>query len=86
MLNSYHTEKLLWLQEVEVKNILENEESFEISIEQPRKTCIWLGKDLPDMEADYVWLPIRFDENGSSAAAFAGLHLIKMRTSNYAQH
>lgn len=40
MLNSYYTEKLLGLQELEVKNILENEESFEISIEQPRKTCI----------------------------------------------
>ena len=40
MLNSYYTEKLLRLQEVEVKNILENEESFEISIEQPRKTYI----------------------------------------------
>ena len=39
MLNSYYIEKLLGLQGVEVKNIQENEESFEISIEQPRKTC-----------------------------------------------
>ena len=39
MLNSYYTEKLLGLQEAEVKNILEKEESYEISIEQPRKTC-----------------------------------------------
>ena len=39
MLNSYYTEKLLGLQGVEVKNIKEKEEFFEISIEQPRKTC-----------------------------------------------
>ena len=39
MLNSYYTEKLLGLQGVEVKNIQEKEENFEISIEQPRKTC-----------------------------------------------
>ncbi|MBQ8818483.1 MAG: hypothetical protein IJZ83_07890 [Clostridia bacterium] len=45
-----------------------------------------LFSDENTSEADYVWLPIRFDENGSSAAAFAGFHLIKMRTSNYAQH
>ena len=38
MFNSYYTEKLLGIQEVEVKNIQENEESFEISIEQPRKS------------------------------------------------
>ena len=30
MLNSYYTEKLLGLQEIEVKNISENEEAFEI--------------------------------------------------------
>ena len=40
MLNSYYTEKLLGLQGVEMKNITENEEKYEISIEQPRKTCI----------------------------------------------
>ena len=40
MLNSYYTEKLLGLQGVEVKNITENEKSYEIAIEQPRKTCI----------------------------------------------
>ena len=40
MLNSYYTEKLLGLQGVEVKNIQEKEESYEISIEQPRKVCI----------------------------------------------
>lgn len=40
MLNSYYTEKLLGLQGVEVKNIQEKEEFFEISIEQPRKECI----------------------------------------------
>ena len=40
MLNLYYTEKLLGFQGVELKNILENEESFEISIEQPRKECI----------------------------------------------
>ena len=39
MLNSYYTEKLLEIQEVEIKNIQEKEEIFEISIEQPRKTC-----------------------------------------------
>ena len=40
MLNSYYTEKLLGLQGVKVKNIQEKEESYEISVEQPRKTCI----------------------------------------------
>ena len=40
MLNSYYTEKLLGLQGVEIKNIEENEERYEIAIEQPRKTCI----------------------------------------------
>ena len=40
MLNLYYTEKLLGLQGVEVKNIEENEEKYEISIEQPRKSCI----------------------------------------------
>ena len=39
MLNSYYTEKLLGIQGVEVKNIQEKEESYEISIEQPRKMC-----------------------------------------------
>ena len=39
MLNSYYTEKLLGMQGVEVKNIQEKEEVFEISIEQPRRTC-----------------------------------------------
>ena len=39
MLNSYYTEKLLGMQEVEVKNIREKAEVFEISIEQARKTC-----------------------------------------------
>ena len=39
MLNSYYTEKLLGLQGVEVKNIQEKEECYEISIEQPRKKC-----------------------------------------------
>jgi len=39
MLKSYYIEKLLGLQGVEVKNIQEKEENFEISIEQPRKTC-----------------------------------------------
>ena len=45
MLNLYYTEKLLGLQGVEVKNIEENEEKYEISIEQPRKSCIcpWCG-------------------------------------------
>ena len=33
MLNSYYTEKLLGIQEVEVKNIQEKEEWYEISIE-----------------------------------------------------
>ena len=40
MLNSYYTEKLLGLQEVEVKNIIDKEESYEIEIEYPRKVCI----------------------------------------------
>ena len=40
MLNSYYTEKLLGLQEVELKNIRENENNVEIEIEQPRKECI----------------------------------------------
>ena len=40
MLNSYYTEKLLGLQEVEVKKIQENEIFFEIEIEQPRKQCV----------------------------------------------
>ncbi|MBO5757915.1 MAG: transposase [Clostridia bacterium] len=40
MLNSYYTEKLLGIQEVEIKNIQEKEECYEISIEQPRKKCI----------------------------------------------
>ena len=40
MLNSYYTEKLLGLQEVEIKKIQENENFFEIEIEQPRKQCI----------------------------------------------
>lgn len=40
MLNSYYTGKLLGLQGVEIKNITEKEEMYEISIEQPRKTCI----------------------------------------------
>ena len=39
MLNSYDTEKLLGLQKVEVKKIQENENFFEIEIEQPRKQC-----------------------------------------------
>lgn len=39
MLNSYYTQKLLGLQEIEVKNILESNECYEISIECPRKTC-----------------------------------------------
>ena len=37
MLNTYYTEKLLGLQEVEVKKIPKNAERYEISIEQPRK-------------------------------------------------
>jgi transposase len=40
MLNSYYTEKLLGLQEVEVKKIQESKKSFEIEIEQPRKQCV----------------------------------------------
>lgn len=40
MLNSYYTEKMLGLQEVRIKNITENQERYEIAIEQPRKTCI----------------------------------------------
>ena len=40
MLNTYYTEKLLGLQGVEVKKIQKNAESYEISIEQPRKMCI----------------------------------------------
>ena len=40
MLNSYYSEKLLGLQGVEIKSIKENEEKYEIAIEQPRKTCI----------------------------------------------
>ena len=39
MLNSYYTGKLLGLQEVEIKNIEEKEERYEILIEQPRKYC-----------------------------------------------
>ncbi len=39
MLNSYYTEKLLGMQGVEIKNITEKEEVFEISIEQPQKMC-----------------------------------------------
>ena len=42
MLNSYYTEKLLGLQGVEIKNIAENEEKYEISIEQPRKNAFVL--------------------------------------------
>ena len=37
MLNLYYTEKVFGLQEVEVKNIHEKEECYEISIEQPQK-------------------------------------------------
>ena len=40
MLNSYYTETLLGLQGVEIKNIEETEENYEISIEQPRRYCI----------------------------------------------
>lgn len=40
MLNSYYTEKLLGLQGVEIKNITESQEKYEIAIEQPRKTCV----------------------------------------------
>jgi transposase len=40
MLNSYYTEKLLGLHEVEVKKIQESKKSFEIEIEQPRKQCV----------------------------------------------
>ena len=39
MLELYYTEKLLGLQGVEIKNITENEEKYEIAIEQPRKMC-----------------------------------------------
>ena len=40
MLNSYYTETLVGLQGVEIKNIEEKEENYEISIEQPRRYCI----------------------------------------------
>lgn len=40
MLNSYYTEKLLGLQEVEVKKIEEIENRIEIEIEQARKICV----------------------------------------------
>ena len=40
MLNSYYIEKSLGFQGVEVKKIEENEERYEIAIEQPRKHCI----------------------------------------------
>ena len=40
MLNLYYTEKVLGLQEVKVKNIRENENSYEIEVEQERKECI----------------------------------------------
>ncbi len=40
MLNSYYTEKILGFQEVKVKNIRENENSFEIEVEQARRACV----------------------------------------------
>lgn len=40
MLDTYYTKKLLGIQGVEIKNITKNEESYEISIEQPRRKCI----------------------------------------------
>ncbi len=40
MLNSYYNEKMLGLQEVKVKNIRENENSFEIEVEQARKASV----------------------------------------------
>ena len=39
MLNLYYTEKVLGLQEVEIKKIQDNEKSFEIEVEQERKEC-----------------------------------------------
>jgi transposase len=40
MLNTNYTEKLLGLQEVKVKKIWEDENNFEIEVEQPRKMCV----------------------------------------------
>lgn len=40
MLDSYYTEKLVGIQEVNVKNIREYTEIYEISIEQPRKSLL----------------------------------------------
>ena len=40
MLDSYYTEKLVGIQEVNVKNIREYTEIYENSIEQPRKSLL----------------------------------------------
>ena len=40
MLNLYYTEKILGLQEVKVKNIRENENSYEIEVEQEKNVFV----------------------------------------------
>ena len=60
MLDLHYTEKLLGLQGVEVKKIQENKENYEISIEQPRKTCLCpcCGKETNKIH-DYRYQRIR---------------------------
>ena len=62
MLNSYYTKKLVGIQEVKVKNIRENEYSFEIEIKQPRKKCIcpWCG-ERTDKIHDYRMVGFLYD-------------------------